>query len=85
MKHAGEAALDELEPLLRGLRKLVRLKERKRGTFYVGATAFLHFHEDPAGPFADLKTSLKGSYERFRVRTAKERARLLALATRALA
>ena len=85
MKHAGEAALDELEPLLRELRTLARLKEKKRGTFYVGSKAFLHFHEDPAGPFADLKTSLDGDYERFRVRTAKERALVVALAKRALA
>lgn len=85
MKHAGDAALDALEPLLGELRLLPRLKEKKRGTFYVGSKAFLHFHEDPAGPFADLKTSLDGDYVRFRVRTAKERAALVALAKRALA
>lgn len=85
MKHAGEAALDALEPLLGELRKLSRLKEKKRGVFYVGAKAFLHFHEDPAGPFADLKTSLDGDYERFRVRTVGERRRLVAIARRALA
>lgn len=84
MRHAGEAALDELEPLLAQLRTLPRLKEKKRGTFYVGAKAFLHFHEHPEGPFADLKTSLEGDYDRFRVRTAKEHARVLALARRAL-
>lgn len=85
MKHAGVAALDDLEPLLGALRKLPRLTEKKRGIFYVGSKAFLHFHEDPAGPFADLKTSLKGDYERFRVRTVAERARLVTLAQRALA
>lgn len=85
MKHAGEAALDAVEPLLAALRTLPRLKEKKRGTFYVGAKAFLHFHEDPAGPFADMKVSLDGDYERFRVRTAAERARLVKLARRALA
>lgn len=85
MEHAGEAALDALEPLLGELRLFPRLKEKKRGTFYVGSKAFLHFHEDPAGPFADLKTSLDGDYERFRVRTATERKRLVALARRALA
>ena len=85
MKHAGDAALDELEPLLAQIRKLPRLREKKRGTFYVGPKAFLHFHEDPEGPFADLKTALDGSYDRFRVRTAAERARLVTLARRALA
>jgi hypothetical protein len=85
MKHAGEAALDELEPLLVQLRALPRLKEKKRGAFYVGSSAFLHFHEDPAGPFADLKPVLGGDYERFRVKTAAERAAVLRLAKRALA
>lgn len=84
MKHAGETALDDLEPLLAKLRVLPRLKEKKRGTFYVGSKAFLHFHEDPDGPFADLKTSLDGDFERFRVRTASERSRLVTLARRAL-
>ena len=32
---------------------------------------FLHFHEDPAGFFADLKTG--DDFERFRVATAGER------------
>lgn len=84
MKHAGEAALDALEPVLAELRELPRLKEKTRGTFYVGAKAFLHFHEDPAGPFADLKLSLDGDFERFRVRTAAERKRLVGLVRRAL-
>lgn len=84
MKHAGEAALDDLEPLLAKLRALPRLKEKKRGTFYVGSKAFLHFHEDPEGPFADLKMALDGDFERFRVRTALERARLVRFARRAL-
>ena len=82
MKHAGEAALDALEPLLVAL---PRLKEKKRGIFYVGSKAFLHFHEDPAGPFADLKTSLAGDYVRFRVRTAAERKAFLAAVRKALA
>lgn len=85
MKHAGETALDDLELLLAKLRVLPRLRERKRGTFYVGSKAVLHFHEDPEGPFADLKMSLDGDFERFRVRTARERAQLVKLVRRALA
>ena len=85
MKRAGDAALDALEPLLTALRKLPRLTEKKRGIFYVGSKAFLHFHEDAQGPFADLKTSLTGDYERIRVKTATERAAVLSLAKRALA
>jgi hypothetical protein len=55
VKHASEQALDALEDVLEQIRKQERLKERKRGVFYKGSVAFLHFHEDPAGLFADLK------------------------------
>ncbi len=55
MEHAGAGALDALEPVLAHLRTIEGLKEKSRGTFYRGSKAFLHFHEDPAGFFADLK------------------------------
>jgi hypothetical protein len=55
MKHAGLQALDQLEPILGEIRRLGGLKEKKRGAFYRGSVGFLHFHEDPAGFFADLK------------------------------
>jgi len=56
MKHAGAETLDLLEVLLAQLRRLDGLRERKRGVFYRKGGAFLHFHEDPAGIFAHLKT-----------------------------
>lgn len=83
MKHAGPDALDALEELLAKLRAHAALSERKRGTFYRKSAAFLHFHEDPAGLFADLK--LDGEFVRFRVSTARERAALLRRVARALA
>lgn len=55
MKHAGQAALDSIEPLLTELRRLEGVRERKRGVFYRKSAAFIHFHEDPAGIFADLR------------------------------
>ena len=55
MKHAGPEALDQLEPILEEIRRLGGLKEKKRGAFYYRSSGFLHFHEDPAGFFADLK------------------------------
>jgi hypothetical protein len=86
MKHAGPQALEALEPLLQELRTILRtipgLVERKRGIFYRGATAFLHFHEDPAGLFADLRNGAE--FERYAVNTGAEIARLLR-ATRAAA
>ena len=75
MKHAGPEALDELEPLLTTLRGMPELREKSRGTFYRASRAFLHFHEDPAGLFADVR--IGGEFERFRVTTVKEQDRLV--------
>jgi hypothetical protein len=83
MKHAGPAALDEIDDLLAKLRKHAALTERKRGTFYRKSSAFLHFHEDPAGMFADLK--LDGEFQRFRVSTRAEQAEFLRRVSAALA
>lgn len=55
MRHATGVALDALEPLLAQLRRIDALTERRRGIFYVRSSAFLHFHEDPAGFFADVR------------------------------
>ena len=55
MKHAGKEALEELDPLLRKVRGFDALTEKQPGVFYRKSNAFLHFHEDPAGLFADLK------------------------------
>jgi hypothetical protein len=75
VRHATEAALDELEPFLDRLRTLPGLVERKRGVFYVRSKAFLHFHEDPAGLHADVR--LGDDFQRFRVQTTDERDALL--------
>jgi hypothetical protein len=55
VKHAGETALDRLEPLLTSLRAMPELREKARGTFYRGSRAFVHFHEDVTGLFADVR------------------------------
>jgi len=75
MKHAGPAALDQLDPLLARIREHDELREKSRGCFYLKAQSFLHFHEDPDGFFADLKVG--GEFERFRVSTRTERAAFL--------
>lgn len=80
MKHAGTAALDSLDPLLRELRKIPGLVERKRGIFYRGGTAFLHFHEDAVGLFADLRAS--ADFDRYPVNSAKQITHLLREARR---
>jgi len=84
MKHAGSDTLNRLAPLLRRLRMLPGLVERKPGIFYVRSNAFLHFHEDPAGIFADVKVNGR-SFERLPVQTAADRSSLLAAVSNALA
>jgi len=75
VKHAGPDALDRLEPILREIRKLEGLIEKKRGTFYCRGSATLHFHEDPAGFFADLK--IDGEFVRLGVNTKREEAEFI--------
>ena len=76
MKHADAAALDHLEELLIAIRKCALCKEKARGVFYRKSRAFLHFHEDPAGLFADIRTGQK--WERLPVNSAAEKKLLLA-------
>ena len=75
MKHATQGTLERIDDLLEQLRRLPGLKEKSRGTFYVKGGAFLHFHEDPAGLFADLKES--GDWVRYPVNTIVEKKRLV--------
>jgi hypothetical protein len=84
MKHAGPDTLARLAPLLDRVRTLGRLTERKPGIFYLRASAFLHFHEDPAGLFADLKADGK-AFTRLPVNSTQEQDALVALAARTLA
>jgi hypothetical protein len=80
VKHAGPAALDDLEDVLDPIRSIPGIRERSRGVFYWKGTAFLHFHEDPEGPFADLRTW--PGWTRVRVRTKGERRSLVSRAGR---
>jgi hypothetical protein len=67
MRHARDLDLDRIEPLLARIRAASPpgLKERKRGVFYFKSQAFLHFHEDPKGMFADV--GLGKGFERLQV------------------
>ena len=84
MKHAGAAALDRLETLLGELRALPGLRETGRGVFYRKGRAFLHFHEDPKGLFADLRDVAGRDFDRFEVTEDEGRAQLLAAAAQRL-
>jgi TDG/mug DNA glycosylase family protein len=83
MKHATPAALDRIEPLLGEIRRCEGLVEHERGLFSRGPRAFLHFHEDPAGMFADLRSG--AGFARMRVSTAGERRAFLRALQKALA
>jgi len=67
VKHAGPAALDAFEPLLARVRAAAPLKEKSRGVFYWKSKAFLHFHEDPAGFFADIRSADGRDFDRLQV------------------
>jgi len=82
VRHAREAALDELEPLLTRLRDVPGLTERTRGVFYKKSKAFLHFHEDPTGLYADVR--LTADFERFRAQTPAEQESLIAMVVAAV-
>jgi hypothetical protein len=76
MKHAGPTTLRTLAPLLAEIRRdLIGVIEKKPGTFYRKGQGLLHFHEDPAGCFADLK--IDGAWRRFPVNHPRETATFL--------
>ena len=75
MRHATSNALDKLEPLLVELRFVPGLVEKSRGVFYRKSRAFLHFHEDPSGLYADVRFGQ--DFERVRVESEAEQQALL--------
>jgi hypothetical protein len=77
MKHAGPAAIAALEPLLAEIRPRGGLVEKRPGVFYRKGRACLHFHEDPAGLFADIRVD-GDDFERVKLDQAG-RDRLIAL------
>ena len=75
MKHAGPESLKTLSPLLEQLRRRAPLVEKRLGVYYLKSRAFLHFHEDPTGLFADVR--LADDFERRPVTTRAQRAALM--------
>jgi hypothetical protein len=77
VRHATDADLDRLEPLLEALRDRDGLRERRRGNFLLSSRAFLHFHGHGDELYADVR--LDGiEFERRDVTTATDQTRLLA-------
>jgi hypothetical protein len=75
MKHAGPDALARIAPLLAELRARPVLRERRPGVFELRSRAFLHFHDDPSGIFADVR--LAEDFVRLPVTSGSEQADLL--------
>jgi hypothetical protein len=75
VRHARPEDLTPLAAVLERLRAVSVLTEKKPGTFYRGSRAFLHFHVDPAGLFADVRPN--DTWERLPVDTPDQQQALL--------
>ena len=76
VRHATPAGLERISDLLERLRGVNGLVERAPGVFYRRSRAFLHFHEDPAGMFADVRLA-GDDFVRFGVTSRSEQASFL--------
>jgi hypothetical protein len=75
MRRAGAATLARIAALLEALRRHPALREGQAGHFFLGACEVLHFHDDPAGVFADLR--LAGGFVRLPATSPAEQAEVL--------
>ena len=75
MRHAGPATLARIAGLLEELRARSPLRERSPGVFELKSRAFLHFHDDPSGIFADVR--LADEFVRLPVTSPSEQSDLL--------
>lgn len=76
MRHARPEDLDRVDGLLEQLRTIAGLTEKKRGVFYRGSKAFLHFHEDAGDIICDARID-GATFERVTVTTAAAQRRLM--------
>jgi hypothetical protein len=83
MKHADADTLERLDSLLNQLRTRAHLREKTPGTFYVKSRAYLHFHDDATGIFADVKLDFV-DFTRLRATTRTEQRELLSRIDRSL-
>ena len=83
MKHATSEALESIDSLLRQLRGRLHLTERTPGCFYLKSKAFLHFHHDPSGIYADVKRDTAG-FSRMRCTSREDQRQLIQCVDRAL-
>jgi hypothetical protein len=70
--------------MLTALRAMPGLTEPRTGAFSRTGRAFVHFHDDPAGLFADVRLDPEVGFVRREVTTAAQRRAFLAEVRRAL-
>jgi len=85
MRHASDETLLRLTPLLEQLRSLEGLVEKRPGVFYRRSKAFLHFHDDPEGFFADVRLRFEDPFTRLPVTTRNQQTALVTEIKHALA
>jgi hypothetical protein len=83
VRHATPETLAALDDLIAALRAVDGISEKRPGAFSRGSRAFLHFHEDPTGYYADVRFDTE--FERVRVTTRREQQALVARVRRTLA
>jgi hypothetical protein len=69
MAHASPEDLNALSPLLRQLREIKGLTEKKPGTYYCKGNAFIHFHISDGLVEVDIKKVPGAGFDRFAVST----------------
>ncbi|MGB2462972.1 MAG: hypothetical protein ACPIEU_09485 [Candidatus Puniceispirillaceae bacterium] len=80
MEHASGESLATIADLLRAIRNISGLRERKTEIFYRRGKAYLHFHESSDGElFADVRLSSDTEFERHNVSTKTSKEDFLAL------
>jgi len=84
MRHASPEDLEQIADLVSALRATDALTEKSPGVFYRRSKAFLHFHADPQGTYADVRIEPDADFERVRVTTKAEQRSLLSTIRRAL-
>jgi hypothetical protein len=80
---ASDADLDGIEDVLAALRALPGVTEKKRGVFYRGRDAFVHFHAEDGAIYADAKITPGKGFERFSLDRATARDAFVTACTRA--
>jgi hypothetical protein len=84
MLHATETTLARYSPFITLIRAIDGLNEKRPGVFYRKSKAFLHFHEDSSGLYADLRLDVNAEFVRLHVESRVEQSALISTITSAL-